>query len=176
MRGSSENGHLHLCKGLLDSYPGTLSRRMHTSTMAVYLNLRNAVDWTDWPAKRIPNRAILAWFIIAASVLCLTVIDPIYGVIGALILLSSASSALFPTRYRLTESGVFISNPLRSLKCPWSRFHRWRKVDGGVYFIAGSKVGWIGRRRSVFLPVTDLVPVRAYLADHVGLPCEDETQ
>jgi len=133
------------------------------------------VDWTDWPAKRIPSRAALASVIIALSVLCLTSIHMLYGVLGALILLSSASSVLFPTRYQLNEAGVSITNPLRVIRCPWTRFHRWRKVDGGVCFIARSRVSWLSKRRSVFLPMTDYEPLQAYLTEHVDLPLEANT-
>ena len=126
------------------------------------------MNWRDWPAKRIPARAAVASVIILFSIATLTAIDWLYGLIGAVVLLSSSAAVLLPTRYELSDQGVTVLNPLRYLKAPWDRFRSWHHTEGGVYLRAHSKFGWLARRRSVYLPTTDIAAVSEFLAGYLG--------
>ena len=111
--------------------------------------------WTDWPARRKPARALAAAALILSSVFVFTSVDVIYGVVAAFVLLTVSAEVLLPTRFSVTADGVEAFNLFRHARRPWARFNGWRRAEDGFYLAGRAPIGFIARRRSLWLPCPD---------------------
>ena len=128
------------------------------------------LTWTDWPARRIPYRALLATSVMAVGIVWATQQHPAYGFLAAVVFLSTTADALFPTRYTLDETEIRLSNAFRRLRRPWSAFGQATEVPNGVYLQYASSVGWLAKRRSVLLRCPEnFANVRAFVHQHLQL-------
>lgn len=112
--------------------------------------------WTDWPARRRPARAIAAATLILASVFVFMTVNFVYGVVAAFVLMTVSAEILLPTRFSLSADGVEAFNIFRHARRPWARFHGWRKAEDGFYLAGRAPMGFLARRRSLWLPCPDL--------------------
>ena len=94
----------------------------------------------------------MAAALILASVFVFTSIDLLYGVISAFVLLTVSAEVLLPTRFSVTADGVEAFNLFRHARRPWARFHAWRRADDGFYLAGRAPIGFLARRRSLWLP------------------------
>ena len=109
--------------------------------------------------------------IIAVSVVVFSSWHILYGFLAALILLTATAEALLPTRFTVSESGVEAVNLFRSVKRPWVRFESWREGPSGYYLRGQGPIGFLARRRSIWLPCPgEDDAVRRLLEQHLGEP------
>ena len=107
-----------------------------------------------------PGRAALASFVILATILVMTSMGWVYGILAALVLLRVGSEVLFPTRYEVNAEGVSITNPLRILRKPWSQYRHWRPHGQGILLRGRSSIPWLAERRSIVLAAPDPAALR----------------
>ena len=129
------------------------------------------ISWTDWPARRRPRRALFAGTVVIVSVGLAASLDPVVGFVGALLLLASVRDGLFPTRFRLTDHGVEVRNPLRMRAQDWDGFGGWAH-QGEVFTLFGrGRSAALRRRRAVFLRRPERpTAVAALLRERLGEP------
>lgn len=129
------------------------------------------LSWTDWPARRRPRRAAFAASVVVGSVGLAASIDPVVGFVGALLLLASVRDGLFPTRFRLSEAGVEIRNPLLVRSRDWGGVGGWVRGAGAVTLLGRGRSGYLRRRRALVLRCPDhFEEVTAMLQDRLGEP------
>ncbi len=124
------------------------------------------ISWSDWPARQRPAASAFAGLVIVVTVGVVAAVDPWLAVLGTILLLGSTAEALLPTKFALTEAGVQVHNPLRSVDKGWDRFGGWRAQGDGV-FLRGRGRSKFLRRRGVFLrrPPEDVTEL---LTSHLG--------
>ncbi len=113
------------------------------------------ITWTDWPARRRPARAALAAAIVLVSTGAAVAVDPLIGFVGALLLLASVRDGLLPTRFRLSDTGVHLSNPLRSRSRDWDGFGGWQPLTDGFELLGRGRNPALRRRRGLVLRCPD---------------------
>jgi hypothetical protein len=113
-------------------------------------SVRN-ISWRDWPAQRQRGRAVLAGVVIVAASVSVAVVEPWLAAIGSVAMLASVSEVLLPTRYTLSEKGLFIDNVLRKRRHPWRHFQGYRALGGRVALLGAGPSRLIRRRRSAVL-------------------------
>jgi hypothetical protein len=133
--------------------------------------LHEGLHWTDWPAARAPGRAVLVVLVIAVVSVMVVAVDPLLGLVGTLLLLSSVSDFLFPTRFALTEEGIRVRNLLRAAHRRWDRLGVWGARPGGFAIAGRSPSRLLRRLRGVELRCPGReAEVEAVLARRLGAP------
>lgn len=107
--------------------------------------MNEGLHWTDWPAARAPKKAVFAACVIGLTTVGIVAMDWLLGLIGTLLLLSSVSDFLFPTRFAITGDGVQVRSLLRVANRPWDRLGAWRAFPGG-FVVSGSSPSKLLRR------------------------------
>ena len=103
------------------------------------------------------------------SVAVFTSLSPIYGGIAAFVLLTITAEVLLPTRFTLSGEGVEAFNLFRHARRPWARFGGWRNTSDGFQLEGDGPIGFIARRRSIFLShPEDTSAVEALLSQQLG--------
>ena len=113
------------------------------------------ITWTDWPARRRPARAAFAGGVVLASSAAVVSIDPVLGFVGTLLLLAALREGLFPTRFRLSDQGVRVDNPLLRRERPWDRFDGWRHLADGFHLDGRGRTALLRRRYDLVLRCPD---------------------
>jgi hypothetical protein len=127
------------------------------------------IVWTDWPARRRPTRALIAAIAILVSIGVFTSVAPLYGIISAFVLLTVSAEILLPTKFRLSAEGVEAFNLFRHARRPWVRFRDWRQAKDGFYLNGQGPIGFLARRRSLWLPCPGrTAEVEAILEAHLS--------
>lgn len=133
--------------------------------------LDEGLHWTDWPAARSPGKAAFAVIVVAVFSVMVVTVDWLLGLVGTLLLLSSVSDFLFPTRFELTEQDVRVRNLLRSVNRRWDRLGDWRARPGGFAIAGRSPSKLLRRLRGVDLRCPGQeVEVERLLRRHLGAP------
>ncbi|GEM_PF-2994622 len=114
------------------------------------------LTWTDWPARRRPARAALAAAVVIVCTAWVVSVDPVLGFVGALLLLASVRDGLFPTRFRLSDGGVDLVNPLRTRSLDWGGVGGWQPRTDGFELLGRGRSAAMRRRRGVVLRCPDL--------------------
>ena len=129
------------------SRPG---RRWTASLLSSRTLMSPPISWSDWPARQRPAASAFAGLVIVLTVGLVAAVDPWLAVLGTILLLGSTAEALLPTRFALSEDGVQVHNPLRSVDKGWDRFGGWRAHRDGVFLRGRGKSKFL-QRRGVFL-------------------------
>jgi hypothetical protein len=111
-------------------------------------------EWTSHPLRQRPGKAIVFW-IVAGFVL-----GTVYAafrsigwvVMAALFLGVSLRRFLFPTRYRLTTSGIEVCTGIGKMARRWSDFKRADFEQNGVFLSPFAKRSRLENYRGLFLP------------------------
>jgi hypothetical protein len=110
-----------------------------------------SLAWSDWPARRSPLRAIIAATAIGVTVALVMVMDPLLGVVGALLLIGATAEELLPSKYELSESGVRIGRALWSREVTWSKLRGWAPAPDGFVLQGAGSHPILRRRRTIRL-------------------------
>jgi hypothetical protein len=117
------------------------------------------------------GRAVLVVLVIAVVSVMVVAVDPLLGLVGTLLLLSSVSDFLFPTRFALTEEGIRVRNLLRAAHRRWDRLGVWGARPGGFAIAGRSPSRLLRRLRGVELRCPGReAEVEAVLARRLGAP------
>jgi hypothetical protein len=111
-------------------------------------------EWTSHPLRQKPGKALLFWVMMGL------VLGAVYAafhqvgwvILAALLLLGSLSDFLFPTRYRVTTSGIEIRRKFGKTMRRWSDFRRADFERFGVFLSPFAKPHRLENYRGVFLP------------------------
>ncbi|MBM3324789.1 MAG: hypothetical protein FJY66_03895, partial [Calditrichaeota bacterium] len=111
-------------------------------------------EWTSHPIREKPRKALLFW-VVAGLVL-----GAVYAafqelgwvLVAALFLVGSLADFLFPTRYRLTASGIEIRRVFGKVAKKWSDFRRIEVGRNGIFLSPFEKPRWLENYRGLFLP------------------------
>ncbi|MFH1011943.1 MAG: hypothetical protein V1784_12005 [bacterium] len=111
-------------------------------------------EWMSHPLRQKPGKALLFWVV---SGLVLGAVYAAFQEIGwvllaALFLVGSLADFLFPTRYRLTTSGIEVRRTLGKTAKKWSDFRRTEFGRNGVFLSPFEKPRWLENYRGLFLP------------------------
>ena len=111
-------------------------------------------EWTSHPLRQKPGKALLFW-IVAGFVL--GIVYAAFRTVGwvilaALFLIGSLRRFLFPTRYRLTTSGIEIRQAIGKVMRKWSDFKRADFERNGVFLSPFAKSSRLENYRGLFLP------------------------
>jgi len=100
----------------------------------------SSVGWTAWPAAERPGRTlVLLVFIAALSVLAGMIGgDLLWGVTGAVLLLSTLNRWFLPTSYRFDDDVFEAGFPLRRRSVDWKQVRR---------LVIDPRGGWLSSRR-----------------------------
>ena len=131
---------------------------------------KNPLRWTDWPVTRSRGRAVFAMVVIVITTSTIASFDPILAVLGAAGLLMVCSEVLLPTRYTLTPTEAFLSNPLYRKRVQWVHIRRYKTIADGFWLEGTGRLRITRHRRALRLRCPgreDTVgnALRAYLQD-----------
>ena len=112
-----------------------------------------SLTWTAWPAR---DRPLAAAVLIGASIVLGVLIaketrDGVLGVAAPLIVLTSLSSFLFPTHYRLTDEAVEVRSIGMARVRPWSEMKRMTVDRTGVFLSPFAGRHWLDSYRGMRL-------------------------
>jgi hypothetical protein len=111
-------------------------------------------EWTSHPLRQKPGKALFFWVVMGL------VLGAIYAafhqvgwvILAALFLFGSLSDFLFPTRYRVTASGVEVRRKFGKVTKEWSDFRRADFERFGVFLSPFAKPRRLENYRGLFLP------------------------
>jgi hypothetical protein len=109
--------------------------------------------------------------IVLATTGLVVAVDPVLGFVGALLLLAAVREGLFPTRFRLTQEGITIDNPLLTRETSWDRFGGWQQHGLDFHLRGRGRSPILQRRHSLILRHPRLsTEVEAVLRARLGDP------
>jgi hypothetical protein len=129
------------------------------------------LSWTAWPARERPFAALV--LVVAVGILGVLVAkgtqDAFLGVAAPMFVLSSLSSFLLPTSYRLTEESVEVRSLGVSRARPWKEMRRMTVDKTGVFLSPFERRSWLEAYRGVRLLFGgNRDQVVAFVEAHVG--------
>lgn len=110
------------------------------------------LEWTAWPARRQPGRAVLVLLLIAAVAGWgwWLLRSPAAAPATALVLLSAVGEFLLPTRYRLSASGAEARGPGCWRRIAWREVKRVTVGEQGIKLSPLPPRGHLGGRAEAF--------------------------
>ena len=128
------------------------------------------LNWSVWPAKKMPWRVLFVVVIMGLTVFWATSIHVVYGVIAAFVLLSTTTDIIFPTQYTLGTERLEMRNPFRRIRRSYSHFESAYATSGAVYLRYSSQSKLLRRTRSTWLRCPENQPeVEAFLEGHLPI-------
>ena len=92
------------------------------------------LEWVCHPAKKNTRTTVLVTvflFVVIAAVYYATA-SVWFGILAVVILFGSLASFYFPTKYKLTEDGIFVKTTAQTLKKKWSQYRSYYPDKNGV--------------------------------------------
>lgn len=119
------------------------------------------IEWTSHPAKESPVKTVIALLVVvlmaATAYIYMEGVDlGVYFVfLSILVLVLGLRKYLFPTKYRLTPSGVEKKLMGTTKKKPWGYFERYIKGEDGFYLSPFEESRWLEQFRAWYVKSQD---------------------
>ncbi|HDL04171.1 MAG TPA: hypothetical protein ENH25_08560 [candidate division Zixibacteria bacterium] len=112
-----------------------------------------SLEWICHPAKKNMRTTVLV------TIFLFVVIGAVYyatgsvwfGILAVVILFGSLASFYFPTRYRLTEDGIFVKTTAQNLQKKWSQYRSYYMDKNGVLLSPFVRPSRLENFRGVYL-------------------------